>query len=122
MELRNSSGEIVHGSSWVVGSPGRAPPAIAATCKSGGSPLIHFVAGLDEDMRMPQKGEPLTAEQIGLLRAWIDQGATWPDDGKGAAATETHWSFKPVVRPEVPRVEGATNAVASQIPRVILPG
>src|SRR5688572_26106191 len=50
--------------------------------KSAESPLIHFVAGLDEEMRMPQKGDPLSAEQIGLLRAWIDQGAVWPDDGK----------------------------------------
>jgi hypothetical protein len=30
-------------------------------------------------MEMPPagKGEPLTPDQIGLLRAWIDQGATW---------------------------------------------
>ena len=43
------------------------------------SPLVHFAAGLVEDMEMPPKGkgEPLTAAQIGLLRAWIDQGAIW---------------------------------------------
>src|SRR5215212_5185709 len=70
--------------------------------KSAESPLIHFVAGLDEDMIMPAKGERITAEQVGLLRAWIDQGANWPDDAKGAAAKETHWSFKPVTRPLVP--------------------
>ena len=80
--------------------------------KSAQSPLIHFVAGLDEDMRMPQKGEPLSAEQVGLLRAWIDQGAAWPDDGNAAVlAAETHWSFKPVVRPEVPKVDNETNPV-----------
>lgn len=46
---------------------------------SADSPLIHYVAGLDEDLRMPPegKGDPLTSEQIGLLRAWIDQGAPW---------------------------------------------
>src|SRR5215203_4398793 len=32
--------------------------------KSAESPLIHFVAGLDEEMLMPQKGDPLSAEQI----------------------------------------------------------
>src|SRR5207247_4082446 len=44
---------------------------------SENSPLIHFVAGLVEDMEMPPpgKGEPLTQEQIAWLRAWIDQGA-----------------------------------------------
>jgi mono/diheme cytochrome c family protein len=41
--------------------------------KSAESPLIHFVAGLVPDMQMPQKGDPLTADQIALLRAWIDQ-------------------------------------------------
>ncbi|MEO5804696.1 MAG: c-type cytochrome domain-containing protein, partial [Verrucomicrobiota bacterium] len=49
---------------------------------SAKSPLIHYVAGLVEDMQMPPlgKGDPLTPEQIGLLRAWIDQGANWPSN------------------------------------------
>ena len=49
--------------------------------QSGKSPLIHYVARLVEDMEMPPagKGEPLTPEQVGLLRAWIDQdkGGDW---------------------------------------------
>ena len=48
--------------------------------KSAESLMIQLVAGLKgEDKVMPQKGERLTADQIGLLRAWIDQGANWPD-------------------------------------------
>jgi mono/diheme cytochrome c family protein len=44
------------------------------------SPLIHMVAGLvEEGLMPPPKAEPLTREEIGLLRAWIDQGAVWPD-------------------------------------------
>ncbi|NGO40430.1 hypothetical protein G4L39_13665 [Limisphaera ngatamarikiensis] len=46
--------------------------------ESARSPLVHSVARLgDEDHWMPPpgKGEPLTPEQIGLIRAWIDQGA-----------------------------------------------
>src|SRR5439155_26398922 len=41
--------------------------------------LRHYVAGLDTEMKMPPpgKGQPLTSEQIGLLRAWIDQGVPW---------------------------------------------
>src|SRR4030095_2542850 len=55
---------------------------------SAQSPLIHYVAGLDEEMQMPPKGkgEPLTAHQIGLLRAWIDQGLTSPET-RGACRT-----------------------------------
>ena len=49
---------------------------------SENSPLIHYVAGLVEDMEMPpvDKGEPLTQRDIMLLRAWIDQGAVWDGD------------------------------------------
>jgi hypothetical protein len=46
--------------------------------KSAESPLVHAVSRvLDEDENMPPegKGEPLSKEKIGLIRAWIDQGA-----------------------------------------------
>jgi hypothetical protein len=47
--------------------------------QSAKSPLIHYVSQLVADMEMPPegKGTPLTTEQIGLLRAWIDQGVAW---------------------------------------------
>ena len=47
--------------------------------------LLHSVgSGDDEIGRMPYKKDPLTAEQIALLKAWIDQGAAWPDGAKVA--------------------------------------
>jgi mono/diheme cytochrome c family protein len=57
---------------------GESGPAIVAG-KSAKSPIVFYVAGLIKDKQMPPKdqGEPLTREQIGLLRAWIDQGAKW---------------------------------------------
>ncbi|MSU35088.1 MAG: hypothetical protein EXS36_08230 [Pedosphaera sp.] len=44
---------------------------------SAKSTLVHSVARLVEDDAMPPegKGDPLTKEQVGLIRAWIDQGA-----------------------------------------------
>lgn len=39
--------------------------------------LIALVAALDPDEVMPKKGSKLTAEQVGVMRAWIDQGAAW---------------------------------------------
>lgn len=44
---------------------------------SAKSPLVQSVARLDPDAAMPPdgKGDPLTAAQVGLIRAWIDQGA-----------------------------------------------
>jgi len=46
---------------------------------SGDSLLIAYVARQVPDMEMPPagRGGPLTPQQIGLLRAWIDQGANW---------------------------------------------
>jgi len=46
---------------------------------SAKSPLIAYVAGLDQDIQMPPpgKGQSLSTNQIALLRAWIDQGAPW---------------------------------------------
>lgn len=49
--------------------------------------LIALVAGLDPDEVMPKKGSKLTAEQVGVMRAWIDQGAAW-DPGVNFAKIE----------------------------------
>jgi mono/diheme cytochrome c family protein len=44
---------------------------------SAESLLTHVVARLQGTEAMPPKGkgDPLTREQVGLIRAWIDQGA-----------------------------------------------
>jgi hypothetical protein len=46
---------------------------------SANSPLIGYVARIDEDVAMPPagRGTPLDAREVGLLRAWIDQGVVW---------------------------------------------
>jgi mono/diheme cytochrome c family protein len=48
--------------------------------RSQDSLMIELVAGVNPDNVMPQKGSRLTAEQIGLLRAWIDQRLPWDKD------------------------------------------
>jgi mono/diheme cytochrome c family protein len=64
---------------------------------STNSPLIHYVARLVEDMEMPPagKGKPLTPEEVGLLRAWIDQGVSW---GATNAAARFAFSAAPTLR------------------------
>ena len=41
------------------------------------SPLLWSIARLDADTAMPPEGkaDPLTKEQVALVRAWIEQGA-----------------------------------------------
>jgi mono/diheme cytochrome c family protein len=55
---------------------GESGPA-AVPGKSADSLLISLVQGLDPDSVMPKKGSRLTPDQIGLLRAWIDQDVPW---------------------------------------------
>jgi mono/diheme cytochrome c family protein len=71
--------------------------------KSAESPLIRYVAGIDPDVKMPPKGDRLTAEQVGVLRAWIDQGVEWPE-GATSNDPRSHWAFKPPVKPLLPTV------------------
>src|SRR5437867_7177687 len=46
---------------------------------SAASPLILRVAGQPGMIAMPPAGQRLSPEQIGVLRAWIDQGAAWSE-------------------------------------------
>src|SRR5262245_21682284 len=45
--------------------------------KSGKSELIQRVTSDRADHQMPPKGDRLTAKQVGVLRAWIDQDLPW---------------------------------------------
>ncbi|MBC8350446.1 MAG: DUF1549 domain-containing protein [Planctomycetes bacterium] len=79
---------------------------VIITGKSGESPLFQSVVGEDKDKLMPPavEGEPLTPKEVAVIRAWIDQGANWPDGVDGNAAEQRlgadHWAFQPLVRPE----------------------
>lgn len=44
--------------------------------------LAAVGTGDDEVGRMPYKKDPLPADQIKILKDWIDQGAIWPDGVK----------------------------------------
>ncbi len=83
---------------------GDSGPAFEAG-KSGESLLIEKVAGLDPASVMPPKGERLSAEQIGLIRAWIDQGANWPEAAVASRTKSEHWAFQKPVRPDLPEVK-----------------
>ena len=78
--------------------------------KSAQSYLIELVSGLDPDQVMPKKGKKLTPVEVGLLRAWIDQGLPWnPEisfgpvppqnlDPRSPAMPVTHHEINPVDR------------------------
>src|SRR5215471_1812015 len=76
--------------------------------KSADSLLIALVAGVDPDNVMPKKGSRLTPEQVGIVRAWIDQGALW-DNGVSFGRLEP-MNLKPRL-PEIPPAHASQNPV-----------
>jgi mono/diheme cytochrome c family protein len=68
---------------------------------SANSEIIARVTSTDTDQRMPAKGDPLPAEQIALLRRWIDEGAPW-QDGFSFARQKTATVSLELKRPELP--------------------
>ena len=77
------------------------------------SRLIHLVAAVDSKSIMPPETGGLNKQEIGLLRAWIDQGAVWPNGTDVADPREekakTHWAFKRLQEVAVPVVKDATG-------------
>src|SRR5690348_18419833 len=55
---------------------------------SKNSPILQRLLSNDPRVRMPFGGTPLAPEKIELIRAWIDQGAVWPDDERAVK----HWA------------------------------
>jgi hypothetical protein len=45
--------------------------------KSAASELVKRITSDDPEKRMPPKGKPLSAKEIALVKAWIDQGLAW---------------------------------------------
>jgi len=75
--------------------------------KSDESPLYQALVGKGDIAQMPQDADPLTAEEIALVKAWIDAGAKFPEGevAKDARAEPSkHWAFQPIRKPAFPAV------------------
>ena len=69
------------------------------------SPLMQRLTADDLAERMPPEGEPLSAEQIAVLEAWIEQGADAPTDEVPESPPQDHWAFRLPRQPrDLPRV------------------
>ncbi len=73
--------------------------------------LVARTSDPEPASRMPPEGEgePLSAEQLAMLRDWIKAGCPAPADEKPEADPRDHWAFQPRVRPAVPAVDGAAG-------------
>ena len=92
----------LHSPEWIR-KGGQSGPAVVPG-DSHSSELMRRVLEPNDDDRMPLDADPLPAETIAQLRAWIDQGAQMPAGNAAAAAIDEHWAYKKPVRPEPPAV------------------
>ena len=85
---------------------GNSGPAILPG-RSSESRLIQLVSGIPPEKLMPQVGGRLSDEEIGLLRAWIDQGAEWPNafDPAQHPRSRGHWAYQLLHPVQVPETE-----------------
>lgn len=58
---------------------GRNGPTVKAGDAAASELHKRILLPKDNDERMPPEGEPLSAEQVGILKNWINEGANWPD-------------------------------------------
>ncbi len=56
------------------------------------SEMIKRLTAHDPEERMPYKADPLTDEEIDILRRWVKQGAKWGE----------HWAYVPVKQVNIP--------------------
>jgi mono/diheme cytochrome c family protein len=105
---------------------GNSGAAVVLGAKAADSRLLRAVAGLEPDLTMPPTGQRLSAEAIGTLRAWIEQGAK----GEEAAAKRAperpearksdHWAFQPIRRPVVPEIQHLNSEIRNPIDAFVL--
>ena len=84
--------------------------------------LLARVSAAHVAQRMPpeHEGEPLSAEQITVLRDWIAAGALAPPEEQPEADPRDHWAFRPISRPPVPeviRADWARNSIDGFVAR-----
>ena len=79
--------------------PGKSGKIPVVKGDADASEMIRRILSNDPDEKMPKNGTPLTEEEIGTLKTWINEGAEW----------ETHWSYKRVEKPDVPSLGNIWN-------------
>jgi mono/diheme cytochrome c family protein len=72
--------------------------------------LINAIRYTDPDLQMPPKGKKLSDEQIADLTTWVAMGAPDPRIAlsgikRSADNGKSHWAWKPLTKPEVPKVQ-----------------
>jgi mono/diheme cytochrome c family protein len=110
---KKQSGGLRLDSKAAVLKGGENGPALVAA-KANESLLIKALRH-EGELKMPPKGGKLSPAIVADFAKWIDSGAVDPRDGSATVAIDwakarEFWSFKPIVKPEIP-TGPETNAI-----------
>ena len=82
--------------------------------KSSESDLVRRITSDDPDVRMPPKGNRLSAKEVELFRAWIDQGLPWQEGFTFATP-----AYKAPLKPRRPTLPPAHDGRTHPIDRIL---
>lgn len=75
--------------------------AVVIAKQPQGSELLRRISLPKNDSEvMPNRGDVLTADEVGRIRAWIEAGAIWPENAQPAP----HWAYVPPKKSPLPKV------------------
>jgi hypothetical protein len=83
--------------------------------------LLDYVVG--DSPEMPKNAPPLSTAEVSALRAWIADGAPWPE---GKVLEDRHvpdaqwWSLRPLLRTAVPKIPTNSFQIANPIDAFII--
>ena len=68
--------------------------------------LLDYISG--DEPEMPKNAKPLSADEVAVIRQWIESGSAWPTDLELVDKRQNDtdwWSLKPLLRPSVPKIQ-----------------
>ncbi|MGE3317252.1 MAG: c-type cytochrome domain-containing protein, partial [Planctomycetaceae bacterium] len=103
--LKQESGLRVDAVRHLLKGGDRGPAVVAGDPEK--SVLIEAITGKN-DLQMPPEGEPITKDEVALVRKWIADGAHGPSEEKVMESPREHWSFQKPVRAALPAPKNAS--------------
>ncbi len=88
--------------------------AVVVSGKSADSAMIQAILSADPDDQMPPKGKRVPAEQIALLKQWIDEGLAWEE---GFAFKKP--AYEPPLKPRMPVLPAIMDERSNPIDRIL---
>jgi hypothetical protein len=88
--------------------------AVVVSGKSAESDMVKLMLSADPDDQMPPKGKRVPAEQIALLKQWIDEGLVWEE---GFAFKKP--AYEPPLKPRTPVLPAVVDGRTNPIDRIL---